>query len=275
MYRDFIQSVLQQAGEIARQKFGNVSATVKPDDNNQVLTEADLAVGNLIVQRIQETFPDHSIIDEEAGVIDKQSPFVWVVDPIDGTANFAVGLPDYGIMIGLLHDAKPVAGGIFAPGYDKLFLAERGKGATCNGEPIHCMTEQKLTNTLISFGADGLPNQPAVNQQQCEVLADLLPRIRNMRHSGSEAIDPMYVAEGRYGARINLSGKIWDSVAPQIICEESGATWTTANGEPYDYRNPVARARDGQNFTFCVAPPQLHAQLQKIIDGRLENYSTD
>jgi myo-inositol-1(or 4)-monophosphatase len=88
-----------------------------------------------------------------------------------------------------------------------------------------------------------------------------------MRNSGCEALDPMYVAEGKYGGRVNTTSRIWDNVAPQIIAEEAGALWTNANGSPIDYSYPLTKME--QNFTFCVASPVLHRQLQDIIHGRL------
>lgn len=268
-YRAFIKEQLTKAAAMADTYFGKVSSTVKLGDNNQVLTEADVAIGKQLVAAVQEVYPSHNIIDEEAGVVDNESEFTWVIDPIEATSNFAAGLPQYGIMIGLLRDSEPIAGGIIAPAFNKIYLAEKDKGATCNGEPIRVTTEQNLLNTLVSYGIDGHQDDPERTKGECRVIADLVLSIRNLRNSGCEALDPMYVAEGRYGGRINTTSKIWDNVAPQIITEEAGAVWTTANGEPIDYTDPLTKAET--NFTFCVASPQLHAQLQKVINGRLVN----
>src|SRR6185312_7587902 len=101
-YTDFIASVLQKASKIANDHFGNVPTMEKGTDNNQVLTETDLAVGKLLVSEVQKKFPEHNVIDEEAGVIDNASDYTWVIDPIDGTSNFASGVPTYGTYIGLL-----------------------------------------------------------------------------------------------------------------------------------------------------------------------------
>jgi myo-inositol-1(or 4)-monophosphatase len=267
-YRTFMKEQLTKAAQTAISYFGNVSATVKAEDNNQVLTEADIAIGKQLVAAVGKAFPTHNIIDEEAGVIDKQSRFTWVIDPIEATSNFAVGLPQYGIMIGLLDGGTPIAGGIIAPAYNKLYLAEKGKGATCNDEPIHVTTEQSLRNMLVSYGIDGHKENPERTIRECRVLADIVLGARNMRNTGCEALDPMYVAEGRYGGRVNTTSKIWDNVAPHIIAEEAGAVWTSANGLPLDYTNPLTKAE--QNFTFCVASPALHKQLQAIIKGRLD-----
>lgn len=262
-YSSFITSVLEEASQIANEKFGKVTGITKGDDNNQVLTEADLAIGKLIVDRIQKEYPNYNIIDEEAGVIDNGSEFTWVVDPIEATSNFAVGAPQYGIMIGLLKKDIPIAGGIITPAYKKLYLAEKGKGATCNGKPIHVTDEKNLSNVLIAFSADGHPEDPARTRRDYAYLAEIALIARNTRNNNCEAVDTMYVAEGRYGGRINLASKIWDNVAPQIIIEEAGGLYTDFFGRPIDYTNPLTKVKE--NFTFCAASPELHKQLQEII----------
>jgi myo-inositol-1(or 4)-monophosphatase len=262
-YRPAIEEWLRQAAKLAMQHFGKVSGTVKPGDNNQVLTEADVAIGKYLVEVVAKTFPDHNIIDEEAGAIDKKSKYTWVIDPIEGTSNFAAGLPNYGIMVGLLEDSTPLAGGVIAPAFNKLYLAQKDKGATVKGKPIHVTTETKLSNVLVSVGLDGYADDPQRTQRECTMLAELIVNIRNYRNTGCEATDPMYVAEGRYGARLNLSSRIWDNVAPQIIAEEAGALWTSVDGKPLDYTDPLTKAKD--NFTFCVASPTLHKQIQTIV----------
>lgn len=268
-YSEFLEKILAEAGATARSYFGTVSGSVKPGDPNQVLTEADLAIGRQLVGAIEAAFPDHNIIDEEAGVVDKGSRYTWVIDPIEGTSNFAAGTPDYGIMVGLLEDGTPIAGGIIVPAHQKLYIAEKGEGATCNGDPIHVTAQDTLLNTLVSFGIDSFPDNPDKTVQVTRVLADIIQAIRNLRNSGCEAVDTMYVAEGRYGARLNTTSKIWDNIAPQIICEEAGAVYTDLAGKPLDYTNPLGKV--GQNFTTCIAGPALHRQLISIIDGRLDD----
>ena len=265
-YQTFLAQELTKAAALAGIYFGKVKGTTKPNDSRQVLTKADLAIGKQLVAAVQATYPDHNVIDEEAGVIDKKSRYTWVIDPIEATSNFAAGLPQYGIMVGLLEDATPIAGGIVAPAYNKLYLAQKGKGATCNGQPIYVTADTELVQVLVSFSADGHPEDPARTYKDFKLLADIALAARNIRDNNCEAVDTMYVAEGRYGGRVNMASKIWDNVAPQIICEEAGALWTTANGSPIDYSNPLAKTE--QNFTFCVANPVLHAKLQTVMrDG--------
>jgi myo-inositol-1(or 4)-monophosphatase len=261
-YLAFLDEQLRATAKIALDYFGKVSATVKPGDNNQVLTEADIAIGKHLVAAVQETYPDHNIIDEEAGVIHKGSRYTWVIDPIEATSNFAAGMPEYGIMVGLLEDATPIAGGVIVPAHGRLYLAKKGEGATCNGQPIHVSSETDLSKMLISFGIDSHREDPDITVRECRMLADVVLAARNMRNSGCEAVDPMYVAEGKLGGRINMSSKIWDNVGPQIIAEEAGAVWTDAYGKPHDYTDPTSLV--DQNFTFCVASAELHKQLTAI-----------
>jgi myo-inositol-1(or 4)-monophosphatase len=154
-YGIFIESILKHASQIANEKFGKVSGIVKAGDNNQVLTETDLEIGKYIVGQITDSFPEHNIIDEEAGVINNGSKLTWVVDPIDGTSNFANGVPTYGIMIGLLSEDRPVAGGIAIPAFDEIYVASKSTGATCNGERISVTEEPNLLNALVAYGIDG------------------------------------------------------------------------------------------------------------------------
>jgi myo-inositol-1(or 4)-monophosphatase len=261
-YQSFITDVLKEASLIANEKFGKVTGVTKEGDNNQVLTEADIAIGKLIIQKIKKTFPDYNVIDEEAGVIDNGSAFTWVVDPIDGTSNFANGVPAYGVMIGLLQDATPIAGGIALPYYDEIYVAEKGKGAYCNEAKIAVTKEDKLSNALIAYGIDGHKENPSLTYDEMKILSDIVLHSRNLRSTNS-AFDFIMVARGGYGAFLNKTSKIWDNIAPHILTEEAGGLYTDFYGKPMDYSNPLARTHE--YFTYCMAAPELHKQLQEII----------
>ena len=262
MYKDFIISSLGQASKIANNKFGHVSHTVKQYDNNQVLTEADLAIGQLLIQEVERNFPDHNIIDEEAGAIDKNSSFTWVIDPIDGTSNFAAGLPHYGIMIGLLRGAEPIAGGIALPFFNEIYVAEKGSGTWLGDQQIHVSNETSLLNSLVAYGIDGNQQNPESTRSEARILGEIVLGIRNLRASSS-AYDFIQVANGKYGAFLAQTSKIWDNVAPQIIIEEAGGIYTDFNGQPIDYSNALSKT--DANFTFCAASSAAHQQLQRII----------
>lgn len=261
-YTEFIQETLKEAAKIANHSFGKVSSSIKTGDNNQVLTETDLEVGKFIVKKIQETYPDYNIIDEEAGVIDKKSNFTWIVDPIDGTSNFANGLPTYGIMVGLLDAGQAIAGGIVLPAFDQLYSAQKGMAAFCNGQKIQVTGEKRLLSSLVAYGIDGHQEDPERTFKETGVLAKIILNIRNLRTTNS-AYDMVQVPAGRYGAFLNQTTKIWDNVALQPIVEEAGGVVTDFWGKPMDYSNPLVRAQE--NFTICAGSPELHKQLQEII----------
>ena len=263
----FIDAVLNDASVVANRSFGKVSGTVKPEDNNQVLTETDIEIGNLIVSRVKADYPEWNIIDEEAGVIDNGSEYTWVVDPIDGTSNFANGVHTYGILLGLLKDGTPVAGGIALPYFNEVYVAEKGKGAFCNGQPVTVSEEPRLLNSLVAYGIDGHQEDPSITINETNTLAQIILSIRNLRGSNS-AYDSALVAKGKYGASLNRTSKIWDNVAQHIVIEEAGGVYTDFSGNKIDYSNPISKVED--NFTWCAGAPRLHGELQTIIHKSLD-----
>lgn len=261
-YRNFIIESLKDASQIALRGFGGVTEMAKAGDNNQVLTQTDLEIGKFLIGEIEKQFSDHNIIDEEAGVIDKKSKYTWVIDPIDGTSNFANGLPTYGAMFGLLEDDVPIAGGISLPAFGQIYSAEKGKGAFCNGHAVRVTQETRLLSCLVAYGIDGHQENPELTKAECEILSGVVLGIRNLRSSNS-VFDLAMVAKGSYGAFLNQTSKIWDNVSQQIIVEEAGGIYTDFWGNPVDYADPLAKV--DQNYTFCAAPAELHRQLQEII----------
>jgi myo-inositol-1(or 4)-monophosphatase len=260
----FIQQCLVEASKIAVKNFGLVKGKTKPGDPNQVLTESDLAIGALIIEKIKKDYPTYNIIDEEAGVIDNKGQFTWVIDPIDGTSNYAVGVPSYGIMIGLLDGNVPVAGGFALPFTNEITIAERNQGTFCNGKSIVVTKETELKNCLIAYHIDAHPEEPARTEKEVALLGHIILNIRNLRTSGCEPLDGFYVAIGRYGALLNKSMRIWDMVAPHIIIQEAGGTVTDFWGEQINYADAITKAPT-EHYTMCAAPAVLHKQLQEII----------
>lgn len=261
-YRTFIVKTLENASQMARDRFGRVSSTTKFGDNNQVVTEADLEIGKTIIEAIHQTYPTHNIIDEEAGIVDNQSPYTWVIDPIDGTSNFAQGSPLYGSMLGLLKEHEPIAGGFALPAFHEIYSAEKGKGAYCNQQRVLVKNDKDLLSTLIAYGMDGHQEDPNRTRKECELLAEIILACRSVRASNS-VFDTAMVVKGIYGGFLHQNSKIWDNVAQQILLEEAGVLYTDFFGQPVDYMRPLTKVTE--TFTFCAAPLALHRQLQNII----------
>lgn len=261
-YQDFIIDSLNEVAKIAKENFGKVTGATKEDDNNQVLTETDLAIGKLLTDRIRKEYPQYNIIDEERGVIDNHSSYTWTVDPVDGTSNFAASLPTYGCMIGLLENVSPIAGGIALPGFNEIYFAEKDGGAFCNDKKIQVNKETKLLSVLVSYGIDGHQENPEKTRKECNILNEIILGVRNIRSSNS-CYDAVNVAKGNYGAYLNQTQKIWDNVPEQIIIEQAGGKVTDYFGNPLSYKSPLLNFK--KNYTFCAASPVLHEQLQKIV----------
>lgn len=260
-YAQFLAQVLSQTSEIARENFGKVKGTTKTGDNNQVLTATDLEIGKFVIAQIDKEFSEHNIIDEEAGIIDRQSQFTWVVDPIDGTSNFANGVPTYGTIIGLLENDVPIAGGISLPEFGKIITAEKGKGAFDGKNKLQVTSETELKNVLVAYGIDSKTDKNKTIEEG-KLIVELVSRIRNLRTSNS-VFDSVMVAQGSYGALLSRSTKIWDNVGQQVIIEEVGGIYNDYFGNKIDYSNPMEKAND--NFTICFGAPTVYRQIQEII----------
>lgn len=263
-YMDTIASLLAEAGNIASTYFGKVAGVSKGEDSNQVLTAADIAVGQFLVKELSKTFPSYNIIEEETGAVDKGSLYTWVIDPIDGTSNFAEGVPTYGIAIGLLEGYSPIAGGIGLPAMGEVCVGERGRGSWCGKARMAVRKDPNLLSALVAYGIDSNRENPERTVHECALLARIVLEVRNIRSSNS-AFDAIMVAQGKYGVWLNNSSKIWDNVAQQIVIEEAGGVYTNFVGGQMDYSTPLRRM--DENYTFCTGAPALHAAVQRIVRG--------
>jgi len=262
-YLSFLTKILSQASNISMDNIGNTEYWIKDDDNNQVVTKIDNEIGKYLIDEISNSFENHNIIDEEQGVIDNSSEYTWVIDPIDGTSNYAYSVPTYGILVGLLKEENPVAGGIALPYFSDIYVAQKSEGAYRNDEKIHVTKEDKLMNCLIAYGLDGDNMNPRNTFEDAKVLAKIALKTRNLRNSNS-VYDVALVADGRYGAAVNRSSRIWDNVAQQILIEEAGGKYTDQSGNPIKYDNPLTLV--DQNFTFIASAPLVHDELIAIIN---------
>lgn len=258
----FIELNLEKATEISLKSFGKVSSTIKGDDANQVLTETDLEIGKIIIESIKNNFPEHNIIDEETGVINNNSSYTWIIDPIDGTSNFAAGLPHFGNMISLLEKDHPLVAGISLPFFKEIYLAKVNEGAFCNGKRIKATQEIDLLKTLVAYGVDSHRKNPDKTRLETKILGELVLNIRNMRSSNS-CFDEAMVARGKYGGVMYQTECIWDIVPGHLVLEEAGCRVTDFLGKEIEYVNHLSRVKE--NFTMCAAPPILHNKLQEII----------
>ncbi len=251
-YMDFIESVLKEASEIAKKNFGKVSGRTKPGDNNQVLTDTDIEIGKFIIGQIVHEFPKYNIIDEEAGVGSKGSEFTWVVDPIDGTANFAMGVPTYGTMIGLLKNRTPIAGGLSLPAFDQILTAEKGKGAFVFelderlgiiGQPkqLHVSTAEQLKGGIVYW--DGVMTEQSTPPAlaMIERLVKLAGGKVDLRVIGTNVGQQAEVAKGRGELTLTTAvGGFYDIASGALIIKEAGGDFVGIDGKDVNLQSKVA-----------------------------------
>ena len=254
-------ALARAAGLSLLETFGTSDVIDKKGDNSNVVTAADLRSEELIVRGIRQTYPNHSIIAEETGCDLRDSPFTWVVDPLDGTSNYAAGVPWFGVLIGVLKDNVPVAGVMHLPVTGDVYSAQVGCGAFKNGKRISVADEQKLENVLWAYGMDGgsSEEQAAGN---VALLAKLLRRVRNIRATNS-LVDPAYTAEGRLGGMLNHSTRLWDIVAPLLIVQEAGGLYTDVAGQALVL--DISHAAADKEYAVLAGAPTLHEAVATLV----------
>lgn len=245
---------MENLGRIAR-------ISIKQDQSN-VVTQADLDSEKNIISIIEKDFPEHSIIAEETGFRNKKSEHIWVVDPLDGTSNFASRIPSFGISIGVLKNFKPIIGGIYLPFYNALYFAEKGKGAYLNNKKISVTGERNLKNVLLHYGADFSENE-ALIEFEVKIMKNLVSHVRNLRTVNS-IVDLGYVADGRLGGYIHQDTKIWDLAAVSLIIEEANGIVTDIDGRTLNFE--VNESNYSRNFPVVAASKTLHSQLLQLIE---------
>jgi myo-inositol-1(or 4)-monophosphatase len=220
-----------RAGKILNGHFGHVKQLAKKGVIDLV-TEADLEAEQSIIATIRDVFPNHDILAEESGNSGKGGPNLWIIDPLDGTTNFAHNLPIYAVSIAYAQNDTIMLGLVFNPNRGELFLATRGQGASLNGQPIHVSSTCKLNDSLLVTGFPYTittrdPRLTLARFERC------LKSSQGVRRLGSAALDLCWVACGRFEGFWEENLKPWDTAAGLCIVEEAGGKVTNYEGHPY------------------------------------------
>jgi myo-inositol-1(or 4)-monophosphatase len=242
------------AAELRRYFNGNFSITSKGTINDLV-TEADHASEKAIIKIIQDKHPDHFILSEETGSVITNSNIKWIIDPIDGTINFANGIPICCVSIGVEQDGEMIMGAVFNPFMNELFFAEKGKGATLNEKPIKVSDKDNLLTSCLVTGFPyqylDTPNGPL------EIFEKLIRKSIPVRRLGSAALDLCWTAAGRFDGFYEHKLQAWDSAAGYLIVQEAGGVVTDLKGEKFNPYQPGIIASNGK----------IHDQLLALMKG--------
>lgn len=212
-------AALREAGKIQLESFGkSVNISLK-ESVSSIVTEVDLMCEKKIIEIIKKDFPEHNILSEESGFLNNNFSYTWVIDPLDGTSNYASGIPWFGVLIALFKNQEPIITGAYLPVEGTLYYAESGKGAYLNDKLLQ-IKDKDLKDALFAFSTDYTEDELYLNKGMA-LYKYIINNSRNVRTTNS-LVDLMYVAEGKFGGCINLFNKIWDIAAPFLIIKESG-----------------------------------------------------
>lgn len=218
------------AGDLLRERFG-ATHQVRHKGPTDLVTEMDRQAQDLIASMLQKPFPTYGLLGEEGGGQDVSDGPCWLVDPLDGTTNYARGYPFFSVSIALERDDEVAVGVVYNPILDELFVAEKGGGATLNERPIHVSTTASLSESVL---ASGFPYDAWTNEaDNGREWHRFLKRVLSLRSDGSAALDLCHVAAGRIDGHWELELGPWDIAAGGLIVQEAGGTVTQVNGDPF------------------------------------------
>jgi myo-inositol-1(or 4)-monophosphatase len=241
-YLDTAVSAARAAGELQRQRLW-LEHDIAFKGESDLVTEVDRGCEELIVGVIREKYPDHDILAEENVYTPRNSSHRWVIDPLDGTTNYAHGFPWFAVSIALEIDGLVQVGVVFHMMMNELFTAIRGAGAFLNGEPIHVSARAPLKSALL---ATGFPyDKTQDNENNFVNFEKFQMEARAVRRAGSAALDLAYVAAGRFDGYWECKLKPWDVAAGTLLVEEAGGRVTDHGGGPYSIRHHRILASNG------------------------------
>ncbi len=246
---NYVIDLARKAGGILRQRFAEPHQ-IEYKGVIDIVTEADKESERCLIGQIQRDFPDHTIVSEESGQVNGSSRHTWYTDPLDGTTNFAHGVPIYSVSIGYAVDGIMTLGVVYDPMQDECFSAELGQGAWLNGKRIHVSPETDLNKSLL---VTGFPYDIRTNHHNnLDHYAWFSTHAMAVRRFGSAALDLCYVAAGRLEGYWELVVQAWDVAAGSLIVREAGGMVTDLDGQPDFFKPP---------YRLIAANSDIHRQI--------------
>lgn len=223
-----------------------------------LVTEMDRRSEKIVVTMLNAAFPDHGILAEEGAYVENRSRFLWIIDPLDGTTNYAHGYPNFAVSIGLEEAGEIVAGVVYDPMRDELFTAIKESGAMLNGRPIRVSGTTSLIRSLL---ATGFPYDRVISpENNLKYFNRMIMASQEIRRSGSAALDLCAVAAGRLDGYWELKLHPWDVAAGYIIVREAGGVVSDISGSRSDIREKTIVASNGS----------IHDQMLEVLQQDAE-----
>lgn len=246
------RSAAMESGRILKELYGNINSISKKGEIDLV-TEADLMSEKTVINSITRVFPNDRILSEETGEHGEESDRLWIVDPLDGTTNFAHSFPFFAVSIGLQVENEIVAGVVYNPCMEEFFEAEKGKGAFLNKRSIRVSDNVNLKDSLIGTG---FPYDVYEDPKPVlDYLERMIVRAQGVRRAGAASIDLCYVAAGRLDGYWEQGLKPWDTAAGSIIVHEAGGIISDYTGNPY---SPFG-------ISILASNPHIHSKMLEVL----------
>lgn len=227
-WRKFLEELALGAGELTMRYFGKVHE-IEHKKNAGIVTEADHNAEIYLVKKILKKYPQSSIITEESGELTREKQLVWVIDPLDGTSNYAHGYPWFCVSIGLYEDGKPEAGVVYHPPLKDMFYAEKGAGTLLNGKHVRVSRTTRFEDSLLSTGFYYCKGEKL--RSEMNIFRVLNEVALGVRRPGSAALDLAYVACGRFDAFWERGLAPWDVAAGLLLVMEAGGVTSDYRGQ--------------------------------------------
>jgi myo-inositol-1(or 4)-monophosphatase len=243
-HKEVLMLATREAGTLIQSYFQGTFKISNKEGINNLVTEVDTKSETKIIEVIRAHYPEHAIISEEVGALEAPSPYKWIIDPIDGTVNFAHGIPICCVSIALTLNNEPILGAVYNPMMNELFFAEKGMGATLNDIPIHVSEKKEFRKACL---VTGFPYKWPDNTREhpIKVFERLILQGLPIRRLGSAAIDLCWVACGRFDGFWEYNLSAWDVAAGYLIVQEAGGRITNFDGAPYSVYDRETLATNG------------------------------
>jgi len=255
------EEAARAAGRIIRERFDASIGTaglieVSFKGRNNIVTDVDHAAEEAVIAVLRREYPQHGIWAEESGRFQRESSFTWIIDPLDGTRNFASGIPHFAVSLALVDGDTPVLGCTYDPMRDELFSAEAGRGTHVNGERVLVAQAEALEQCILGFDL-GYVDDKAV--WLMDMLRGLWPNMQAFRIVGSAALGYAYVAAGRFHLYAHHHLQPWDVAAGLVLSAEAGGVATTLQGaEPRVESTAIVAASPAIHAKFMAATSETH-----------------
>lgn len=244
MLKQTLIHAAEAAAAVMKEHFNSSFRISNKEGINNLVTEVDHKSEEVIIGIIKEHYPDHQVLSEEVGAIVQESNYKWIIDPIDGTVNYANGIPICAVSIGIEVNGILEMGAVYNPFINEFYFAQKGFGATLNDKPISVSSKNEVIQSCLVTGFPytylDMPNGPL------EVFGRLVRKGIPVRRLGSAAIDLCWVAAGRFDGFFEHKLEAWDSAAGVVIIEEAGGKVTNLKGDAYNPYQPGIVATNGK-----------------------------